>query len=126
MKIPSVIMAGLIVMSIGVGVGCGAGTATPSTHLFTAANIAPSISVLSPSTVPVGSPGFSMTINGSNFGSDAIAFFNGNPQRTTFISSSQIMVTLIDTDLQHAGMVPIFVRTQGLNSNTLSFDVAVQ
>lgn len=122
MKISGMVLAGLMVA----GLGCGTGTVTPSTHTITASTAPPSISLLTPGSVPVGSPGFNMTINGGNLGTDTVAFFNGNAQHTVFISADQIMVTLTDADLQRAGNIPIFVRTQGLNSNTLVFDVAVQ
>ena len=107
-------------------VGCGTGTIMSPNKVVVGSKATPNISMLSPNSIPVGSPGFTMTINGSNLGTDSVAFFNGNAQHTTFVSSNQIMVVLNATDLQNAGMIPMFVRTQGMNSNTLDFDVMVQ
>jgi len=42
------------------------------------------------------------------------------------VTSKQLLVTLTDTDLTNFGLVPVFVRTGGLNSNTVDFDVTAQ
>ena len=36
------------------------------------------------------------------------------------------MVKVTDADLMFMGMVPVYVRTGGQNSNTVDFDVAAQ
>jgi len=36
------------------------------------------------------------------------------------------MAAVTDTDLMFAGLVRVFVRTGGLNSNTVDFNVSVQ
>ena len=84
---------------------------------------APALTSLTPNSVPVNSVPFTMTVNGSNFGTDAIVFWNGNAQSTVFITSNQLMVKLTDTDLMFTGLVPVYVRTGGQNSNTVDFDV---
>jgi hypothetical protein len=76
--------------------------------------------------VPVYTVPFTMTINGSNFGTDAVAFWQGTPQFTIFVSSKQLLVAVTQTDLMFAGQVPMFVRTGGKNTNTVDFNVAVQ
>ena len=87
---------------------------------------APAIATLTPNSVPVNSVPFTMTVNGSNFGTDAIVFWNGTAQSTFFVTSNQLMVRLTDTDLMFTGLVPIYVRTGGQNSNTVDFDVTGQ
>jgi len=86
----------------------------------------PAITALTPSSVPVNSVPFTMTVTGSNFGTDAIVFWNGTAQSTFFVTSNQLMVRLTDTDLMFTGLVPIYVRTGGQNSNTVDFDVTAQ
>jgi hypothetical protein len=87
---------------------------------------APSITTLTPGSVPVNSVPFTMTINGANFGTDAVVFWHGIPQSTFFVTSNQLMVKVTDTDLMFTGLVPIYVRTGGQNSNTVDFDVTPQ
>jgi hypothetical protein len=67
-----------------------------------------------------------MTINGSNFGTDAVAFWQGTAQSTFFVTSNQLMVKVTDADLMFMGLVPVYVRTGGQNSNTVTFDVTAQ
>jgi hypothetical protein len=86
----------------------------------------PAITTLTPDSVPVDSVPFNMTVNGSNFGTDAIVFWNGTAQSTFFVSSNQLTVRLTDTDLMFTGLVPVYVLTGGQNSNTVDFDVTAQ
>ena len=67
-----------------------------------------------------------MTVMGANFGADAVVFWNDIPQRTRFISSTQLQVVLTDADLMQFGLAHVFVRTGGQNSNTINFDVTAQ
>ncbi len=83
----------------------------------------PAIATLAPTSVPVNSTPFYLTINGSNFGTDAIVFWNGVPQHTVFITSQQLAVSVTSTDLDFSGLAQLYVRTLGMNSNTVEFDV---
>jgi len=104
--------------------GCGSGHGgDPGFHARTGFQ-APSISQLAPNSVPVNSPSFTMTISGANFGTDAVLFWNGNPQTVFFVSSSQLTTIVTDTELSFAGFAHVFVRTAGMNSNTVDFNVA--
>lgn len=117
----------LLLMSLlgaGLSTGCGArpaadprlGTIFPQ----------PSITALTPNATPVNSVPFTMTVNGSQFGTDAIVFWNGVAQHTIAISSNQLLVSVTDADLMFTGLVKVFVRTGGINSNTMDFDVTSQ
>jgi len=86
----------------------------------------PAIATLTPGSVPVDSVPFIMTVNGSNFNTDAIAFWQGVPQSTVFVTSNQLMVRVTDVDLMFTGFVPIYVRTAGQTSNTVDFSVTPQ
>jgi hypothetical protein len=117
---------GLLLVSL-LAIGCG-NPASSGSHdpLVMTTFSPPSIMTLTPGSVPVNSVPFAMTINGSNFGTDAVVFWQGTPQSTIFITSNQLMVNVTDTDLLFTGLVPIYVRTGGLNSNTVDFDVTAQ
>ena len=108
-------------------IGCGSGSMSKADppRLVTAF-APPAITQLAPTSVPVNSVPFFLTVNGSNFGTDAVVFWNGVALRTVFITSSQLMASLTPTDLQFTGLVPVYVRTLGQNSNTVDFDVTAQ
>lgn len=112
-----------LLLAILVTVGCG--TRDPNT-MFGTRFSPPALMELSPSTVPVNSAPFTLTVNGANFGTDAVVFWNDIPQNTRFMSSTQLLVAVTDTDLMTFGLAHVFVRTGGLNSNTLDFDVSAQ
>jgi hypothetical protein len=86
----------------------------------------PSIAALTPNSAPVNSVPFTMTVNGQNFGTDATVFWNGTAVFTTFVSSGQVLADLTSTNLMFAGPAHVYVRTGGLNSNTVDFNVTGQ
>jgi hypothetical protein len=114
-----------LLLAILLTVGCGAGSHDPQT-MFGTSFSPPALMELTPNSVPVNSPPFSMTVNGAHFGFDALVFWNDIPQSTRFISSQQLQVSLTDDDLMQFGLAHVFVRTGGLNSNTVDFDVTAQ
>ena len=113
----------LILSCFGCGAGTGMGSHDPH---FGVGFFPPSITTLTPNSVPANSVPFTMTIDGSNFGADAIVFWNGTPQHTTFVSSSQLMSDVTSTDLTFVGLIRVFVRTGSMNSNTVDFVVTPQ
>ncbi len=106
--------------------GCGAGNNSRPTMFSGTSVSSPALTMLSPNTAPVGSPAFTLTVNGSNFGTDATVFWNGAPLKTFLVTSKQLMAQLTDADMQFAGLAPVFVRTGGQNSNTVTFNVSFQ
>ena len=107
-------------------VGCGSPAGKNDPRFVAGSFIVPAISSLAPASVPVDSVPFTLTVNGSDFGTDAIVFWNGAPLNTMFISPKQLIAQLQPTNLQFAGLVPVYVRTQGFNSNTVDFRVTIQ
>jgi outer membrane usher protein FimD/PapC len=114
-----------LLLVILVAVGCGTPNHDPHTN-FGMGFFPPSLDQLAPGSAPVNSVPFTMIVNGTNFGTDAVVFWNGNPQGTRFVSSKQLQVALTDADLMQFGLAQVFVRTGGLNSNTVDFDVTAQ
>jgi hypothetical protein len=121
MRIMSLLLAAIVM------IGCGAGNGKhnfPAT--LTSTITPPTITTLAPTSVPVDSVSFFVTVNGTNFHNDAIVFWNNLPQRTIFVSSTQVLAAIPNTSLQNAGQVPVFVQTLGQTSNTVDFLVSVQ
>jgi IPT/TIG domain len=108
--------------------GCGNGMGNTSSHPrpVSVPPAIPSISELSPGSTVVNSVPFTITVNGENFGTDSVLFWNGNPQATFFVTPKQITARITSTDLQFAGMIPVYVRTAAQNSNTVDFDLTIQ
>jgi hypothetical protein len=66
---------------------------------------------------------FTIEVDGANFTIDAIVFWNGTPLFTRFVNSQKLLADIRSTNLMLSGMVPVYVRTSGLNSNTVEFDL---
>ena len=117
---------GLLLVTL-LTIGCGSPGSNGNhdqLRIFIAAP--PAIATLTPNSVPVNSVPFSMTINGSNFGTDATVFWQGTAQSTLFITQNQLLVRVTASDLMFTGAVPVYVRTSGQNSNTVDFEVTAQ
>lgn len=124
MRLVSLSLLLLSFFCAGLCVGCGGRPATDPRLGTVFAQ--PSITSFTPNETPVDSVPFTMTVNGSQFGTDAVVFWNGVAQHTIFISSSQLLVQLTDADLMFTGLVKVFVHTGGINSNTMDFNVTPQ
>lgn len=106
--------------------GCGNASTGKDPHFLVGISAPPSITQLSPDSSPVNSVPFTMTINGANFGPDAVVFWNGTPMSTRYLMPNQLVASVTDTDLLFTGLVHVYVRTGGQNSNTVDFDVTAQ
>ncbi len=73
------------------------------------AHNAPVISALTPGSAIAGSSGFTLTINGSAFDSDAAVQFNGKALTTTFVSSSKLTATIAASAIATPGTASITV-----------------
>lgn len=104
-------------------VGCG--VHDPRT-MFGTGVFPPSLQNLNPNAVPVNSTPFFMTVMGTNFAPNAVVFWNGAPQSTRFVNSGELSVSITDTDLSQFGLAQVFVRSGGLTSNTVDFNVTAQ
>ena len=85
----------------------GGGVSNPLT--FTALNPLPAIAALDPGSVIAGSPAFTLKINGSNFVKSSVVRWNGSDRATTFVSSSQLTITVPATDIATAGTAALTV-----------------
>jgi hypothetical protein len=75
--------------------------------------VVPAIAELSPDNASAGGPEFSLTVNGSSFGSKAVVEWNGAPQTTTFVTANQLMATIPATAIATSGTIPVTVTNPG-------------
>jgi uncharacterized protein (TIGR03437 family) len=73
------------------------------------ANPAPSLSLLSPASATAGSPGFTLTVFGSNFAPGAVVRWNGGDRPTAFVSTTQLTASIPGSDLAAAGPAQVTV-----------------
>jgi len=86
----------------------------------------PSTTSLSPSSTTAGNPGFTLTVNGSNFASNnSTVTWNGTNRTTTFINANQLTASIPATDITTAGSATVGVTTTGAAaaSNTQNFTI---
>lgn len=85
----------------------GGGTSSAAT--FTVNDPVPLVSSVNPGTVTVNDAGSLLTVTGSGFIAASSATWNGASRATTFVSSTELNVKLVDSDLTAAGSVQIAV-----------------
>jgi hypothetical protein len=110
---------GKILLSVLVGFGLLQGIA--SAQIPT-----PVIVQLFPDSKPVGSAGFTLTVFGplNKFVSNSVVYWNGSSRVTEFVSSGNLQVTILTSDLLVAGQYPVMVVNPGdLTSNAMNFTV---
>ena len=109
-------------------VGCGY-----SSHNGMMASSGPAMSQLMPKQAVAGGPEFTLTVNGSNFVSGTVVYWNGAAQTTRFVTSTQITAPITASKVADAATVSVYVRNpggtgmyssqSGQNSNTMDFTV---
>jgi DNA-binding beta-propeller fold protein YncE len=73
----------------------------------------PSITTLTPSSLLVGATPQTLTINGTNFLSSSTVTFNGIVHTPTYVSTSQIKISLTSSDLAVSGSYPVVIANPG-------------
>jgi len=81
----------------------------------------PMIEALMPSSASAGSGGFTLTINGSGFATNAVVFFNSTMVTTMYVTGNQLMAAIPPSALVMKGTVSVYVQTNGQNSNMVDF-----
>jgi DNA-binding beta-propeller fold protein YncE len=90
-------------------------------------NPVPALTSVSPATAVANAPtipGSKMTLHGSNFTPDSEVLWNGSPRYTTFVSESELRISLKAGDVAQANSATIQVRTPtpgGGTSNSMTF-----
>src|SRR5579862_6341108 len=73
---------------------------------------------LVPGTVAPGSPGFTLTVNGTGFVAGAVVYWNGNSRTTTFVSSSRLTATITASDVASPTTASVKVKNPGQTSSS--------
>lgn len=126
MRYLPVLFASLLVTVISGGCGNAISNKGSDPRVGSVVVLPPSITELSPATTPVNSVPFLLTVNGGNFGTGSIVFWNGAPQHTTFVTTNQLIVSITPVDLEFTGPVRVYVLSGGLTSNTMDFNITPQ
>ena len=78
------------------------------------AGTVPAISQLNPDSATAGAAAFTLTVNGSNFGTKAVVNWNGTAQTaTSYVSASQLTVTIPATMIAASGTASVTVTNPG-------------
>jgi alpha-D-ribose 1-methylphosphonate 5-triphosphate synthase subunit PhnH len=102
----------------------GATTGTAAFTVTTAPVTAPSLTSISPNSATAGGPGFTLTVNGSNFVSGASVRWNGGNRTTTFMSAEQLTAAIPASDIATAGTAQVSVANpSGATTGTAAFTV---
>jgi IPT/TIG domain-containing protein len=84
---------------------------------------APAITSLSPAMANVNDPAFTLTVNGTGFGTDSVVYWNGTPLPSSYGTGTKVTAQVAASDLMSSGMFPVYVRSGGKNSNNMNFTV---
>ena len=113
----------VLVASILFLVGCGGGSSPMTT------NPVPTVSGTSPGAVLAGgTASFTLTAIGTGFVSESVVNINGTARATTFVSASQLTVTIAPSDTQGKASLVVSVTNPppgGGMSNSVSCDILV-
>ncbi|HET6144365.1 MAG TPA: beta-propeller fold lactonase family protein [Candidatus Acidoferrales bacterium] len=72
-------------------------------------NPVPMISSLNPPSIAATGSPFTLQVNGVNFVSGTTVYFGGQVRNATFISSTQLNVSILATDIDNGGEISVFV-----------------
>jgi hypothetical protein len=130
MKTVPIFLSTIILLAI-VALGCGGyGSGSGSGSMAAGA---PSIAAIVPNTATVGSPGFTLTVNGSGFVTGSVIYFSSTAHMTQVVTNGQLTTSISAAEVATAGAVPVHVSNPGgtgiymnqaaQNSNTVNFMV---
>jgi hypothetical protein len=98
----------LLLAVLGAGCGYSKRATTPQ-----APGTMPAISQLDPPSTAAGSSQFTLTVQGTNFGSRAVVNFNGATMSTAVVNGTQVTATIPATAVMNSGTVPVTVTNPG-------------
>jgi hypothetical protein len=104
----------------------GGGTSNAQTFTISAANPVPTTSGLNPSSRTAEGPGFTLTVNGTNFIGSSAVRWNGANRTTTFVSGTQLTAAIPASDIATPGTAQVTVVNPapgGGTSNTQTFTI---
>ncbi len=93
-------------------------TASPTTT--------PTLTSISPTKSAVGDPGFTLTLNGTNFATGCVAYFGATALPTTVVSSTQLTAQVPASSLTTVAEIPVTAKnTQSNPSNPIPYLVGM-
>jgi outer membrane protein assembly factor BamB len=105
-----------------------ADVSAPATLYVLAPAPDPTVTSLAPSSTIVGSPGFTLTVNGANFTIASAVLWGGTPVPTTLVSPNQLTASISASQIASTGTTPVSVQEYSNPiapiSNAASFTVA--
>jgi hypothetical protein len=93
---------------------------------FDITNGAPTLTLVTPSMVPAGSPDFMMTLTGTGFVTTSVVRWNGDVRTKTFISATQLEALIPASDVAAVGNAQVTVENPapgGGTSSPLTFHI---
>jgi len=97
----------------------------PKTWAVTALGVQPTLAGLTPGSTTSGGAEFSLVISGTNFLTNTVILWDGNPVPATFGSSTQLTATISAANIATAHIAQVMARNPGnIDSNPLPFVVA--
>jgi hypothetical protein len=119
-QLTATVAANLLASQSNAAVTVMSGCATSTARSFA---VKAAISSLSPSSATAGGPGFTLTVGGNGFPSDAVVQWNGSGLATTFVSASQLTASVPATLVAGQGNATVTVASGGVTSNGASFTI---
>jgi hypothetical protein len=83
----------------------------------------PVVNSLLPARGNAGSGGFTLTVNGANFGNSSVVSWNNSSRPTTLVSPTQLSATVSSADIAVAGTALVTVSGPGGSSNSAAFTI---
>jgi hypothetical protein len=70
-----------------------------------------------------GGAAFTLTVQGSGFGTDSLVYWGTTTRATTNDSASEVTADITAADIMNAGSVQVYVHSGGANSNAMTFTI---
>jgi hypothetical protein len=81
------------------------------------------LTAISPNAATAGSPALMMTVNGNGFSGNPVVYWNSMPLSTNMIAANQLVAVVPAAQLAMPTMAQVFVFSNGMSSNSMSFTV---
>jgi large repetitive protein len=120
-------IASLVVLGVCLAIaGCAGGTTSTPSGTPVSTTSAPTISAISPTSSLAGSPSFTLTVSGANFGAYSVVDFGGTAFAATLLSSTQLTAVVPGSAVASAGTATVTVTNpvpSGGRSNAANFTI---
>ncbi|MGA8153379.1 MAG: hypothetical protein WB952_20680 [Terriglobales bacterium] len=77
----------------------GSNPAQGAAYVFALKNPRPKLISIAPSSATAGGPGFTLTVNGSDFVPASVVNWNGSPRSTTYVSKTELQAAILASDI---------------------------